>query len=53
LSPSVVPADGSSSGNFYFQGDMDPDWPGDVIDELKSVPASAFEVVAPVPELQP
>jgi hypothetical protein len=47
----MVLADNGS--NFYFQGDMDPDWPEGVIEELKSVPASAFEVVAPVPELQP
>jgi hypothetical protein len=42
-----------NGSNFYFQGDMNPDWPDEVIDELKSVPASAFEVVAPVPELEP
>jgi hypothetical protein len=42
-----------NGSNFFFQGDMDPAWPGDVLDELKSVPATAFEVVAPVPELEP
>jgi hypothetical protein len=47
----MILADNGS--NFFFQGDADPDWPEDVLDELKSISASEFEVVAPVPPLGP
>jgi hypothetical protein len=47
----MILADNGS--DFYFQGDADPDWPEGVLDELKSISASQFEVVAPVPPLGP
>ena len=47
----MILADNGS--DFYFQGDADPDWPEDVLDELKTISASQFEVVAPVPRLEP
>jgi hypothetical protein len=47
----MILADNGS--DFYFQGDADPDWPEEVLDELKSISSSEFEVVAPVPPLGP
>ncbi len=46
----MILADNGS--NFYFQGEAHPDWNSDEIEELKSIPASAFEVVT-VPPLMP
>ncbi len=46
----MILADNGS--DFYFQGDADPAWPDNAISPLKTVPASAFEVVT-VPPLQP
>jgi hypothetical protein len=43
----VILADNGS--NFYFQGDPNVGWNDDILDQLKSIPASAFEVVAPSP----
>ena len=49
----MILADNSSpNGNFYFQGEVNPNWKGADISALKTVPASAFEVVTP-PPLQP
>ncbi|HWD25317.1 MAG TPA: hypothetical protein VG368_07610 [Acidimicrobiales bacterium] len=39
----VILADNGS--NWYFQGVADDRWPNGLLDELKSVPASAFEAV--------
>ena len=39
----LVLADNGSP--WYFQGTADPDWPPTLIDELKRIPASAFEAV--------
>jgi hypothetical protein len=39
----LVLADNGS--NWYFQGAMSPRWPEDLLDELKQIPASAFEAV--------
>ncbi len=39
----LIVADNGS--NWYFQGSADPAWPPALIEELKSVPASAFEAV--------
>ncbi len=39
----LVLADNGSP--WYFQGDADPGWPEDLIAELKSIPAAAFEAV--------
>jgi hypothetical protein len=39
----LVLADNGSP--WYFQGTSDPDWPAALVDELKSIPASAFEAV--------
>lgn len=39
----LVLADNGSP--WYFQGDADEGWPGNLIEELKSIPASAFEAV--------
>jgi hypothetical protein len=39
----LVLADNGSP--WYFQGDADPAWPADLVDELKTIPASAFEAV--------
>lgn len=39
----LVVADNGS--DWYFQGTSDDRWPIDLIDELKSIPASAFEAV--------
>jgi hypothetical protein len=47
----MILADNGS--NFFFQGDPNPGWTNAILDELKAVPASAFEVVAPVPPLEP
>ena len=47
----MILADNGS--NFFFQGDMDPAWPDNDLDELKSIPSSAFEVVGPVGPLGP
>ncbi len=39
----LVLADNGSP--WFFQGDTDPGWPAGLIDELKQIPASAFEAV--------
>lgn len=39
----MVVADNGS--NWYFQGTSDSRWPGSLVDELKQIPASAFEAV--------
>ncbi len=39
----LVLADNGSP--WYFQGTADPDWPANLIDELKTIPAAAFEAV--------
>jgi len=36
-----------NGGNFFFQAEADARWSEDLIDELKGVPASAFEAVVP------
>jgi hypothetical protein len=46
----MILADNGS--NFYFQGQANPGWTEDDIEPLKSIPASAFEVVA-MPPLAP
>jgi hypothetical protein len=46
----MILADNGS--NFYFQGQANPGWTDDDIEPLKSIPASAFEVVA-MPSLAP
>jgi hypothetical protein len=45
----MILADNGS--NFFFQGDPDPGWTNDILDQLKMIPASAFEVVdaSPLP----
>ncbi len=43
----MILADNGS--NFYFQGEANPSWNLDEIEELKTVPASEFEVVTPGP----
>ena len=45
----MIIADNGS--NFYFQGERNAAWPSSLIDELKALPANAFEVVA-VPPLE-
>jgi hypothetical protein len=45
----MIIADNGS--NFYFQGERNAGWPDSFVSELKSLPASAFEVVA-VPPLE-
>ena len=35
-----------NGGDWFFSGEVNPDWNDDELDQLKSVPASAFEVVA-------
>jgi hypothetical protein len=47
----MILADNGS--NFFFQGDPNPGWNNDDLDQLKAIPASAFEVVGPVPPLEP
>ena len=47
----MILADNGS--NFYFQGDMNPAWADEDLDELKSIPSSEFEVVGPVGPLEP
>jgi hypothetical protein len=47
----MILADNGS--DFYFQGDADPRWDDLDLTQLKAVPASEFEVVAPVPPLMP
>jgi len=42
----ILADNGGSSSTFYFQSEDHPDWP-DAIDDLKMVPASAFEAVVP------
>ena len=39
----LIVADNGS--NWYFQGSQDPGWDSNLLDELKSVPASAFEAI--------
>jgi hypothetical protein len=39
----MIVADNGS--NWYFQGTAENGWPGDMLDELKSIPASAFEAI--------
>jgi hypothetical protein len=46
----MILADNGS--NFFFQGDPNPGWNNDDLDQLKAIPASAFEVVGPVPPLE-
>jgi len=36
-----------NGGNFYFQAEADARWSESLIEELKQVPASAFEAVTP------
>ncbi|HEY1585943.1 MAG TPA: hypothetical protein VGH63_09670, partial [Polyangia bacterium] len=45
----MILADNGS--DFFFQGDPDPGWTDDILDQLKAIPASAFEVVdaSPLP----
>ena len=43
----MILADNGSS--FYFQGEANLGWTEDDIEPLKSVPASAFEVITPPP----
>jgi len=43
----MILADNGS--NFYFQGDPNTGWTDDILNQLKAIPASAFEVVAPSP----
>jgi hypothetical protein len=43
----LVLADNGSP--WYFQGTADERWPGALLDELKQVPASAFEAVDTLP----
>lgn len=42
-----------NGSNFYFQGDDNPAWDDADLSELKSISSNQFEVVAPVPPLQP
>jgi hypothetical protein len=46
----MIIADNGS--NFYFQGVDDQGWTDEDIEPLKTIPASAFEVLAP-PPLEP
>ncbi len=46
----MILADNGS--NFYFQGEAHPDWDSDEIEELKTIPASAFEVITVPPLMQ-
>jgi hypothetical protein len=46
----MILADNGS--NFYFQGEDNPGWSEEDVEPLKSIPASAFEVIAP-PPLEP
>jgi hypothetical protein len=46
----MILADNGS--NFYFQGEAHPDWLEDDIEPLKTIPASAFEVLE-MPPLEP
>jgi hypothetical protein len=46
----MILADNGS--NFYFQGEMHPDWTEDDVEPLKGIPASAFEALEPA-ALQP
>jgi hypothetical protein len=46
----MILADNGS--NFFFQGDPNPGWTNDDLDQLKAVTADAFEVVGPVPPLE-
>ena len=34
-----------NGGDWFFSGEINPDWNDDELDQLKSVPASAFEVL--------
>lgn len=43
----LVLADNGS--DWYFQGTSDTRWPGDLVDELKRIPAAAFEAVDTAP----
>lgn len=47
----LILADNGS--DFYFQGDDNPAWDDADLDELKSISSAEFEVIAPVPPLQP
>ena len=42
----ILADNGGSSSTFYFQSEDDSRWP-DEINDLKMVPASAFEAVVP------
>jgi hypothetical protein len=42
----ILADNGGSSSTFYFQSEDNPNWP-DSINDLKNVPASAFEAVVP------
>ena len=46
----MIIADNGS--NFFFQGEDDPGWTDEDIEPLKTIPASAFEVIVP-PPLEP
>jgi hypothetical protein len=46
----MIIADNGS--NFFFQGEDDPGWTDEDIEPLKTIPASAFEVIQP-PALEP
>jgi hypothetical protein len=46
----MIVADNGS--NFYFQGEDNPGWTEDDVEPLKTIPASAFEAIAP-PALEP
>jgi hypothetical protein len=43
----MIIADNGS--NFFFQGEDDPGWTDEDIEPLKTIPASAFEVIVPPP----
>jgi hypothetical protein len=43
----ILADNGGSSSGFFFQSATDANWPDDEINDLKNVPVSAFEAVAP------
>jgi hypothetical protein len=42
----ILADNGGSSSTFFFQSEDSPSWP-DAINDLKTVPVSAFEAVTP------